>query len=197
MNDKTKYALVKILKETGFESCSSRALELFLAIFEDRLSSMLRTLHSRQIHACRTSTTFLDLLDIVDLQDAFTVREDWKYRKKDSRALLTDKRTKLFRLPNIHFEEFPHEMQSSCEEWTSPVSIRLEKFIHIYEFMPPFPPVHTFRHTHLKPAVSGGLSFRVKNRLEQSHITEDNMIKLIKSSGSLPKFINYIYNRRA
>jgi Transcription factor TFIID complex subunit 8 C-term len=105
-------------------------------------------------------------------------------------------KTNPFKLVIIDLEDYDYEELVEPEEWTSPLSVRVEKFIHIYDFMPSFPPIHTFRQTTIKQQTIKNQSSKVKKRLEQSLKSEENMIKLIKSSGSIPGFINYLYKRK-
>jgi len=110
-----------------------------------------------------------------------------------AQRILRSRRDSLFTLPGIPEEKIEFEEKEENEEWISQVSIRVEKFIHIYDHMPSFPPIHTFRMTIPKQNSGIGQSTKVKNRLEQSIKSENNLIKLITSSGSLPPFINYLY----
>lgn len=188
--------VARIMKEAGFEACSSRSLRFITAILEDRLEAILRSVSSQSQHAGRPSTTFTDLLGMVIQQNAFMACDITGYTPPISKDESSKRRSMLFSLPSISPEEFPRETIDPGQEWVSPISTKVEKFIHIYDFMPSFPPMHTFRQTSPKASETAGLSSRVKHRLEQSLVTESNMIKLIKLGGSLPKFVNYIHNRK-
>ena len=92
-------------------------------------------------------------------------------------------------IPNYEYECNPEQ-----NEWKSSISHKNEKFIHIYEFMPDFPPIHTYRNTMIKENNTHVAINNIKDRMKQSIRSEKNMFKLFKVSGSLPPFINCIYN---
>ena len=79
------------------------------------------------------------------------------------------------------------------DNWISPLGIKSDRFIHIYDFMPEFPAIHTFRNTTLVESKEGLESINVKSRIDQSVKSEKNMFKLFKTSESLPPFINCMY----
>lgn len=189
--------LAHFLEKAGFGAVSTDALDLLALVFEDRLTAFLNTISSRSAHALRRGTTLLDIMEYVENARAFTYRADPRssspLQSLEERRKMAAKRQSMFALMKI--PPMPYEVEEYVppKEWTSPLSTRVENFIHIYEFMPPFPPIHTFRLTSVKPSAAKNLSHKVKHRLEQSLKSEDNMIKLIKSSNSLPGFINYLY----
>lgn len=192
--------IAKFLKEVGFETTSKLALEIIMAVFEDRIIAMLNPISSRGVLTSRPTATVLDVLDYIENLNAFTYRMPIAQlspaQTVQANQILKFKRQELFNL--IQFPKDPNEedVYEEPKEWTSPLSTRVEKFIHIYDFMPAFPPIHTFRLTLIKPLTTRNLSSKVKNRLEQSLKSEGNMIKLIKSSASLPEFINYLYKNK-
>lgn len=198
--------VAKILREAGFEAVSSKGLELFTRIYEDRVCAVLTTIASRAALASRPSSSFLDLLDCVEKASAFECKRQRKKQavfassqpqhSSSETALFQKKRAQLFNVLRFPAGEYETEKLVEPEEWISPISTRVEKFIHIYDFMPNFPPIHTFRLTTIKQPAMKNLSSKVKNRLEQSLKSEGNMIKLIKSSGSLPGFVNYLYKKK-
>lgn len=83
-----------------------------------------------------------------------------------------------------------NEITEEENEWKSPISTRLGKFIHIYDFMPNFPQIHIIRMTFTNGPTVKNQSSRVKDKLEQSLRSEGNMVRLMKSNGSMPKFIS-------
>lgn len=198
MDDIMRRIIAEILKNAGFESSNCDALELFLKIHDDRIMSFLKNISRLSLHAGRPSTTLVDLFGMKNtIQKIGTdvIFEDWMLNECNTNILdskYLSLKTLFSSIPCKRIE-YPREIPEFDPEWISPISQRVEKFIHIYEFMPNFPPNHTFRITPLKGSTFKNQSTKVKNRLEQSLRSEGNMVKLIKSSGSMPKFINYIY----
>jgi len=201
MDDVIKRIVAELLKTIGFEAVESKALELLVNVLDDRITSYLNTVSKMSLLCSRPTTTLLDL---------FGMRQRVPWIGKELRipndalaecgVLSTPCRSRtvqsLFTLVPLKKQHFPVEMAELEESWVSPLSTRVEKFIHIYEFMPEFPPIHTFRMSLMKGSTVKNQSSKVKNRLEQSLRSEGNMVKLIKSSGSMPKFVNYLYKGR-
>ncbi|ELA40925.1 uncharacterized protein VICG_02014 [Vittaforma corneae ATCC 50505] len=198
MDEILKRSALELLKSIGFESIESKALELLLAIHNDRIMSYLQTNSKISVLSSRPSVSLLDLCGIK--QQLPRIGNEIPFTKDmlaECNAMIPNCRNKsvqyLFTLVPSKTYEFPREILEEEHEWISPLSARVERFIHIYDFMPNFPPIHTFRMTSLKSSTLKNQSSKVKNRLEQSLRSEGSMVKLIKSSGSMPKFINYLY----
>ncbi|KAI5172477.1 hypothetical protein PAEPH01_1753 [Pancytospora epiphaga] len=191
-----EFTVLQILRQTGFETVSRRSLELIVEVFKDRLVAFLNTVSSRAALSMRSGISLVDLMDYIEDPRSFShIGNRGKQRGMETSAL-KNARSRLFDVipaPQVQFEK---ENLEEPKEWISPLSTRVEKFIHIYDFMPNFPPIHTFRLTLPKQVVQKNYSSRVKKRLEQSLKSEGNMIKLIKSSGSLPGYINYLYKNK-
>jgi len=201
MDEVQRKIIASILKEAGFDSANQKALEILLNVFEDRLSSFLHSSLQKSIHAGRPSMTMLDILDSKQC-----LQKLLDYRPGDESHLLEcnasvpkcsfKNNEDMFSLVPLREINLEYELLEPEVEWSSPLSTHVEKFIHIYDFMPSFPPIHTFRMTALKSHSSKNQSSKVKNRLEQSLRSESNMIKLIKTNGSIPGFINYMYRNK-
>lgn len=201
MDEVQRKIIASILKEAGFDNANQKALEILLNVFEDRLTSFLHASLQKSIHAGRPSMT---MLDILDSKQCF--QKLLNYRPWDKSHLLECRTSApkcsfknnedMFSLVPLREINLEYELLEPEVEWSSPLSTHVEKFIHIYDFMPSFPPIHTFRMTALKSQSSKNQSSKVKNRLEQSLRSESNMIKLIKTNGSIPGFINYMYRNK-
>lgn len=196
-----KRIICEILKQAGFDSVESKALTYFIDSFEESICVFLRTSLQLSLHAGRPSTSLLDVFGI-----------NKSIQRIKNNSLITPEQlmecnatiipsswpsiSNLFSIipftrPHIIYEEIEIE-----PDWQSSISSKVEKFIHIYDFMPSFPPIHTFRITMPKASDIKNQSSKVKHRLEQSLRSEGNMIKLVKSSGSVPGFINYLYKNK-
>lgn len=200
MKEILKRTIAKVLMKAGFTSIEGNALEFLIETMDNKIISTLRIVSQQALLAGRSSISMLDLFGIKQKNRLLTKKIDFS---KDvlnecnvsvANCKHPDVRN-MFSVIPIEETEYPYEFIEKDVDWVSPISTKFEKFIHIYDFMPDFPPIHTFRQTILKTQISKNQSSKVKNRLEQSLRTEDNMIKLIKSSGSIPKFINFMYRR--
>lgn len=162
-----EHRLMKHLKDLGYETVERRAIELYVVSLERYMVAYLKSINSVSKHALKSQATLLDVLRFVgDKKFEFSVAEETVYE----------------------YEKAEEEVK-----FDSPLVSNIEKYIHIYEFMPNFPPAHAFRQTIIKPSSKSSRSLSVKNRLEQSLRSENNLLKLIKASGSLPPFINFLY----
>lgn len=185
-------ALCKIIQQAGFEAINQKAMKYFISVFEDRIKSMFMVLVSKSVHSGRPTCSLIDLYKYIEEGRALGVIAKYSHNIPKTVTCANNRRN-MFKLLDFSTEKYEKIVLHETEKWLSPLSNRVEKFIHIYDFMPDFPPIHTFRLTPIKQLVSKNLSSKVKNRLEQSLKSEKNMIKLIKSSDSLPKFINFLY----
>lgn len=174
-NDKFIQATISIvIKQLGFTHASPQAIELFSKVFEDRILFILRSVGTSALHSNRTKINLFDLC----------------FYRKELRGNVLKVPLKKETIP-VEYEELSDE-----ERWISKLSVRVDKFSHIYEFMPEFPPIHTFRQTPLPTNSEKTESLNVKNRMDQSLKSEENMFKLFKSSGSFPPIINYLYMQK-
>lgn len=196
--------IIKILKVAGFGSISKQALEILISVYEDRQISILSTVMSRSLLASRPTLSLLDFISIFESKDCFRDNKSNCSAFSDYSSKISNlkgdfsfsKLMNIFNLLNYEPETFEEENPKEDKEWISPISTKVEKAIHIYDFMPNFPSIHTFRNTSVKQQNSKNFSSKVKNRLEQSLRTENNMIKLIKTSGKIPNFVNFIYKHQ-
>ncbi|KAM0671776.1 hypothetical protein CWI42_121120 [Ordospora colligata] len=161
--------LLRILKEVGYEVVESKALEVYVEALETYMLAYLRTVCSLSRHGMKSHSTLIDLLCLID--------------------------GKRFDCGGVGKEkvEYEQEVVEKEQEFNSPLSSSIEKYIHIYDFMPSFPAIHAFRQTITKPNCKSNKSANVKSRLEQSLRAEGNLLNLIKASGSLPPFINFLH----
>lgn len=171
MDEIINHIIIRIIKEHDFNFADNKAILLINEALEIYLRSILKTLFSHTLHAKKTSSNILYLLRILGKKDI-----------------------------NLTCSLNPIQYQKLCPikipEFKSPLSTYLERYIHIYEFMPNFPPTHTFRNTFCKNKEKENIPEQVKKRLEQSLKTEKNLFKIIKASGKMPKFINYLYSKK-
>lgn len=170
MEDLINHFVLRIVKENGFLYADKKAILLIKASLESHITSILKVLMSYTIHSKKQSANIYDFFTAI-------------------------KNLKIKLLTNIQPIYYSEENVIPVIDFKSPLSTYLERYIHIYDFMPSFPPTHTFRQTYLKNKEKEDKSQLVKSRLEQSLRSERNLLKLIKGSGSLPSFVNYLYKK--
>lgn len=170
MDEIIKHFLCKYLKDNGYETVEIKALLMLKEAFELKINSYLKVLYSYKMLSSKQNSTLTDVMYLTN---------------KKMPAILPSQGTPAYEETEVIEDA----------EFISPLANTVEKYIHIYDFMPSFPPTHTFKQTFVKADTKENKSFSVKNRLEQSLRSENNLLKLIKSSGSLPPFINYLYKR--
>ncbi|OQS55032.1 hypothetical protein EHP00_945 [Ecytonucleospora hepatopenaei] len=157
------------LKKIGYEKVDKKAFILLKEVFICWLNSKIGLLSFLASHSGRTKLNFFDF-----------------FNTEVNHILLSEL--------DIILSNYEHEVFPEQNEWKSSISHKNEKFIHIYEFMPDFPPIHTYRNTMIKENNTHVEINNIKDRMKQSIRSEKNMFKLFKVSGSLPPFINCIYN---
>ncbi|KRH91818.1 hypothetical protein M153_23473000584, partial [Pseudoloma neurophilia] len=68
------------------------------------------------------------------------------------------------------------------------IATPIDKYVHIYEHLPSFPPSHTFRRTITKESVDYSCE-KLKKRIEESLRAENNLFKMMRGRN----FINFLY----
>lgn len=167
MRRELEHGLVRRLRDAGYKGAERRALEVYAAALETYMLAYLRAIGSVSRHGLKSHTTLLDMVCFIE--------------------------GKKFEFPSTERVVYETEAAVVEERFVSPLSSSIEKYIHIYDFMPGFPPTHAFRQTLVKQGSKASKPANVKNRLEQSLRTEGNLLKLIKASGTLPPFVNFLY----
>ncbi|KAL6122649.1 hypothetical protein NUSPORA_00173 [Nucleospora cyclopteri] len=162
----------KIFSAAGFDSTSTKAMAVCVQVLKETIGENAKILASSASHAGKAFVTEYEFIKSFYALNKFNF-EIYGVSEIDDK---------------IEYEEYKIE-----KEWTSPLANFSEKFIHIYDFMPDFPPTHTYRNTKITERTENLESLNVKNRMDQSLKSEANMFKLFKSSGSLPPFINFLY----
>jgi hypothetical protein len=173
MDEILEHFLCNFLKKNGFEIVERKALLILKEALISRIESYFRCMNSYKTLGLKQGSTAIDALNLV------------KQEKESNLKMLEQGELVTYEEPQVEIKP----------EFISPLANTVERYIHIYDFMPTFPPTHTFKQTYLKLDTKENKSFSVKNRLEQSLRSEGNLLKLMKSSESLPPFINYLYKR--
>ncbi|KCZ79851.1 hypothetical protein H312_02764 [Anncaliia algerae PRA339] len=164
MHELIKYCIVKVLKETGYECFEEKAIYHFIEVFELYMQKILVGIKNNSTHCGRNRTTLIDFITKFELKDV-----------------------KSYDLVNY---EYPQE--EKVADFVGPISTPVEKFMYIYEFMPPFPPLHTFKETIIKERKVRSRARDVKDKIEQRNRIIESLFTLSKLSKKKFKFANYL-----
>lgn len=90
---------------------------------------------------------------------------------------------------NFDHSNLPSQSDAEAKE-DNIISTHIDKYVHIYEHLPPFPPSHTFRRTIVKdkPQITPE---SLKKRIEESLRAEKNLFKMVGVNG----FVNFLYQQ--
>lgn len=164
MKNLLRHSIARALRESGFDSFEEKAMHYFINILELYTQKILSGIKNNSCHCGRSRTTLLDLT-----------------------TKLSFKEVKSF--PYLEYEP---EIEVKTLNYISPVSAPVEKFMHIYEFMPIFPPLHTFKETIIREKKVRSRARDVKDRIEQRNKVIESLFSLIRASKKKPKCVNYL-----
>lgn len=160
----SRHTIARGVKFCGFELINNKALDMFAVVFDIYMVKTLGSIKNASGHSQRSKTTISDLIRIFGTLDVFS------------------------------FGSVDLEVEKRIEEgiFYGPISAPVEKFINIYEFMPNFPPLHTFRRTLIKENRVRSRAKDVKERIEQRNQVATNLFRLLKRLGSIPQHADYL-----
>lgn len=163
--------LANELKRAGYECMDKKALIIFKEAFDKRIMSILHTLRKFTSHSLKDKSTMIE---------AFVMMNDIgiKVNKRDFVKILP-----------LHIEKEEEDVKI---EFHNKLASVIDKYIHVYEFMPDFPPAHSFKKTFIKGSINSNFSEGHKKRLEQSAVAEANLYKMLHKSNKIPQFANYL-----
>ena len=164
MDEFLRIILIHSLKDAGFESVNQKALEVFLIVFKYHMKKTLGTIKARSLHSLRPKVVLLDFL-----------------------LYFGNKEIKNYE--SICFED---EKPVEKEEFVSKISGAVSKWLNVYEYLPNFPPLHTFKTTTVREKKQRSRAKDIKERIDQSNKIINNLFKLIKSTKKPPKHANYL-----
>ncbi|KAL0263978.1 UNVERIFIED_CONTAM: hypothetical protein PYX00_011243 [Menopon gallinae] len=158
-------ALARALKSSGFDTANQKALEFFAEVFTMYMFRTLGYIKRVATHSQRSKAT------MVDMVSSFGILEATSYE-------------------DVGFET---DEAPEAETFYGPISAPVDKFINIYEFMPVFPPLHTFRATLVKENKVRSRARDVKERIEQKNQVAASVFRILKRLKEIPNRANYLY----
>lgn len=163
------------IREVGFEIASKHGLIFLKHAFTLYFSNLLKILKIRALHAGRGKVTVIDILKMKQFEKEF--EEIHKFirniRKRKENIIETQ------------------ETVEDKKEEKFIISTQIDKYVHIYEHLPPFPPSHTFRRTITKDHIEYTCE-NLKKRIEESLKAEKNLLKMMNIS----KYVNFLYQNK-
>lgn len=72
----------------------------------------------------------------------------------------------------------------------------MDKYVHVYDFLPPFPPAHTFKKSFAKESEKEEKSKNIKRRLEESLVAENNLVRMMDANKEIPSVVNFMLMRK-
>lgn len=193
--------VASVLKEEGFSSVESRALEyLSVALLNYSVYTAARMKKQAEMSR-RTSPTLVDgsiiLQEIASHTDQVTQKETERnsqyktpiYAGISFSDLLT-KSSKIQNTPLISTEEDTPSFDDS--EVMSEACTQVEYPQNYYEFFPKFPPAHTFKNSSIKRKITDDRAQKARLRNEQTKKIVENLFTIMMKSGKTSKYANYL-----
>lgn len=166
VEEAVKYSIVLLLKEAGFTSATTQALGLLSTTVLRYLVYVSSVLKVRGEVAHRTSPTLVDAVVVL---------------KRVKEVLKSSQR--------IQLEE---EIVAPPEEYTSEICTYVEPAPSYYDFLPKFPPAHTFKNTPIKRRVSDDRAQKARLRNEQTIKVVDSLFGIAKKAKKNLGYANYL-----
>lgn len=165
MDKIVRYTIVRALRHYGFDTANEKALVFFSEVFCLYMFRTLGYIKRVATHSQRSKATMVDVLS------SLGILEIQSYESVD----------------------FETEKVLETEAFYGPISAPVDKFINIYEFMPVFPPLHTFRATLVKENKVRSRAKDVKERIEQKNQIAASVFRILKRLDEIPNRANYLY----
>ncbi|KAI5191801.1 hypothetical protein NECID01_1646 [Nematocida sp. AWRm77] len=166
VEESVKYLVVHLIKEQGFSSATSHALSLLSNTVVRYLVYISSVLKAQCEASHRTSPTLVD-------------------------AVVVFKKVKEI-VENRGRIELEEQSFSLPAEYVSEICTYVEPAPNYYEFLPKFPPVHTFKNTPIKRRVSDDRAQKARLRNEQTIKIVDSLFSIMKRSKKNLRYANYL-----
>lgn len=160
-----RHTIARALRHSGFDAANQKALEFFSEVFALYMFRTLGYIKRVATHSQRSKATMVDVLSSLGILEVQSYE-------------------------SINFET---EKMPETEMFYGPISAPVDKFINIYEFMPVFPPLHTFRATLVKENKVRSRAKDVKERIEQKNQVAASVFRIFKRLDEIPNRANYLY----
>lgn len=154
------------LKDTGYSFANKRALQILKSVFIKKMLTYCKSLKHVTNHAGRHKTILTDIFNF-DKSPMFEINNSSKVA--------------------LHFE---NSIYTPPEKFVNEIASKIDRYIHIYEFMPEFPPTHTFKRSYAKNAKKHDI--KIKQRVEQNLLAERTVFKMVFVEKKMPRHVNYM-----
>ncbi|OAG31799.1 transcription initiation factor TFIID subunit 8 [Nematocida displodere] len=161
-----RHCVSRLLADSGFTSSNEKALTLLSNTLVDYIIYLSSTLKKQCEIAHRSSPTLID---------ATLILKDVKDLPSPTKTL-----------------EVLVEPTALPEEFRSEICTYVDYPTNYYEFLPRFPPAHTFKNTAIKRRVPDDRAQKARLRNEQTIEVVDNLFNVLKKTGKVLRRANYL-----
>lgn len=171
MDNIIEHIIIEALSSAGYTSFSKRAVEHFKQVFINKQLSFLNSLSAVTIHSQRSKSNIIDLNNTLKLTNK-------KISQKD--------------LVSFDTKKFENQEEQEFVNFVNPIASNIDRFIHVYEFMPHFPPSHTFKRNYTKEIAKHRRPDGIKKKIEETVLVERSLIRIMKENKELKCFANFL-----
>lgn len=172
MHSIISHILIRFLQAAGYTHTDSYAISILSTILTTHLHNLLKSLQKLTTHAQRSKTTLIDLHSLTSLLNLKVSFIELQFEQANY-------------IINTNRMLSGHAFENS-------IVSKIDRYIHIYEFMPSFPPTHTFKKTFPKETIKHETPEKIKMRLDQVARAEKNLIRILKVSKGLGRRVNFM-----
>ncbi|KAM0678112.1 hypothetical protein BDAP_001371 [Binucleata daphniae] len=181
MDSIIEFVIINCLSSVGYTRFSKRAIEHFKQAFINNYSSFLNSLSAVTLHAQRSKSNFIDVNNTLKLKNKTITYEDRTCNVGYNELM--------------SYVEFEEEERQEIVNFENPIASNIDRFIHVYEFMPHFPPSHTFKRNYTKEIGKYRRPDGIKKKIEETVLVERSLIRIMKERRELKPYANYLMKK--
>lgn len=165
-----------VLRSAGCEAAEAKALAHLAMVLERYIMYISTALQKHAGFAHRPSPTLVDVVQTLLGMKVSLSLEDMRAH------------------PHLRIHTEPYDSVFP-EDLSAGLCTYVDLPPYFYEFLPKFPPAHTFKSTPIKRRVVDDKSKKARIRNEQGIKAVDSLFRMMESSGTRPKRANYLLHK--
>jgi Bromodomain associated/Transcription factor TFIID complex subunit 8 C-term len=169
-----------IVRKAGYDSIESRALAHLASVSRKYIAYISTAVKKHAAYSHRAIPTAIDVIQAVHGMKIKLGAES----VAEQPVLKAPIRTETERAVLPFKEMLPSE-----------IALPAEMPPNYYNFLPPFPPAHTFKTTQIKKRILDDKAKKSRIRHEQATLVTESLFKMLESSGMRPKKANYLLQK--
>lgn len=194
-----KAIAASVLKEEGFSTVESRALELLSISLLNYTIYTAARMKAQAEKSRRASPTLVDASTV--LNEIFPSSDNSQQEERKNPSFspsfysgisLPDLLTKYSTGSIKHITVEEESFSLGDDEFISKACTQVEYPQNYYEFFPKFPPAHTFKNSTIKRKITDDRAQKARLRNEQTKKIVENLFTIMMKSGKSPKYANYL-----